>query len=45
MEIIKINIQDVLIIEPHVFKDSRGYSFESSPKENSMRSVSERCRT
>ena len=29
MEIIKTNIPDVLIIEPRVFKDSRGYFFES----------------
>ena len=29
MNIIKINIHDVLIIEPRVFKDSRGYFFES----------------
>lgn len=29
MEIIKTNIPSVLIIEPRVFKDSRGYFFES----------------
>ena len=29
MEIIKTSIDDVLIIEPRVFKDSRGYFFES----------------
>lgn len=29
MEIIKTNVQGVLIIEPHLFKDSRGYFFES----------------
>src|SRR5574344_1321967 len=29
MEIIKTNIHGVLIIEPKVFKDSRGYFFES----------------
>ena len=29
MEIIKTNISGVLIIEPRVFKDSRGYFFES----------------
>ena len=29
MEIRKTNIPSVLIIEPHVFKDSRGYFFES----------------
>ena len=29
MEIIHTNIPGVLIIEPRVFKDSRGYFFES----------------
>ena len=29
MEIIQTNIPCVLIIEPRVFKDSRGYFFES----------------
>ena len=29
MEIIQTNIPGVLIIEPRVFKDSRGYFFES----------------
>lgn len=29
MEIIKTNVQGVLIIEPHLFKNSRGYFFES----------------
>lgn len=29
MEIIKTNIEDVLIIEPNIFGDSRGYFFES----------------
>ena len=29
MEIVKTNIDNVLIIEPRVFKDSRGYFFES----------------
>lgn len=29
MEIIRTNIPDVLIIEPRVFKDARGYFFES----------------
>ena len=34
MEIIKINIDGVLIIEPKVFGDSRGYFFESfNPRE------------
>ena len=29
MEVIQTNIDSVLIIEPRVFKDSRGYFFES----------------
>ena len=29
MEVIQTNIDGVLIIEPRVFKDSRGYFFES----------------
>ena len=29
MEVIKTNIPGVLIIEPRVLKDSRGYFFES----------------
>lgn len=29
MEVIKTNIDGVVIIEPRVFKDSRGYFFES----------------
>ena len=29
MEVIKTNVHGVLIIEPHLFKDSRGYFFES----------------
>ena len=29
MEVIKTNIEGVLIIEPRLFKDSRGYFFES----------------
>lgn len=32
MEIIKTDIEDVIIIEPHTFKDSRGYFFESYSK-------------
>lgn len=27
MEVIKINIDGVLFIEPRLFKDSRGYAF------------------
>ncbi len=29
MDIIQIIIPDVIIIEPRIFKDSRGYSFKS----------------
>lgn len=29
MEIIKTNIEGVVIIEPRIFKDDRGYFFES----------------
>ena len=29
MEIIKTNIEGVVIIEPRIFEDSRGYFFES----------------
>ena len=29
MNIIKTDIEGVLIIEPHLFRDSRGYFFES----------------
>jgi len=29
MNIIKTNIEGVLIIEPHLFRDARGYFFES----------------
>ena len=32
MEVIKTAIDGVLIIEPRVFKDSRGYFFESFSK-------------
>lgn len=32
MNIIKTNIQGVLIIEPRLFRDSRGYFFESFSK-------------
>jgi len=30
MNIIKTNIEGVLIIEPRLFRDARGYLFESS---------------
>lgn len=29
MEVIKTDIEGVLIIEPRLFRDARGYSFES----------------
>ncbi len=29
MKVIKTNIEEVVIIEPHIFKDERGYFFES----------------
>jgi dTDP-4-dehydrorhamnose 3,5-epimerase-like enzyme len=29
MEVIKTDIEDVLIIEPRLFRDARGYFFES----------------
>lgn len=29
MEVIKTNIDGIVIIEPHIFKDERGYFFES----------------
>ena len=32
MEIIKTNIEGVVIIEPRLFKDARGYFFESFSK-------------
>ncbi len=32
MEVIKTNIEGVVIIEPRVFSDSRGYFFESFSK-------------
>lgn len=34
MEVIKTNIEGVVIIEPRIFKDDRGYFFESFLKEN-----------
>ena len=36
MEIIKTSIDGVLIIEPRVFKDSRGYFLESFSQRDSM---------
>ena len=30
MEVIKTDIEDVLIIEPRLFRDARGYFFQSS---------------
>ena len=32
MDIIKTNIEDVLIFEPRLFRDARGYFFESFSK-------------
>ena len=32
MEVIKTDIDGVLIIEPRIFKDARGYFFESSAR-------------
>lgn len=37
MEVIKTAIDGVVIIEPTVFKDARGYFFESFHNVNSMR--------
>ncbi len=34
MNIIKTNINDVIIFEPHIFEDDRGYFFESYNQEN-----------
>ena len=36
MNIIKTNIPGVLIIEPRIFKDSRGYFFENFSQESLM---------
>lgn len=37
MEVIKTDIEGVVIIEPRIFKDARGYFFESFHKENLTR--------
>ena len=29
MEVIKTELEGVVIVEPHIFKDARGYFFES----------------
>lgn len=40
MEVIKTEIEDVVIIEPRLFKDERGYFFESfSQREFDEKSV------
>lgn len=40
MEVIKTEIEDVVIIEPRLFKDERGYFFESfSQREFAKKSV------
>lgn len=39
MEIIKTSIDGVLIIEPRVFKDARGYFLKASHNWNSMRKL------
>ena len=36
MEIIKTNIEGLLIIEPRVFRDQRGYFFESYSERESQ---------
>lgn len=41
MKIIKTEIEGVLIIEPRVFKDSRGYFFESFSNKNFSQKVAE----
>ena len=47
MEVIKTDIEGVVIIEPRIFKDSRGYFFESYSKRNLTRKCapSISCRT
>lgn len=37
MEVIKTAIDGVVIIEPKVFKDARGYFLNLSPRESSKR--------
>lgn len=37
MNVIKTDIKGVVIIEPRVFTDARGYFFESYSKRNLMR--------
>lgn len=37
MEVIKTDIEGVVIIEPRIFKDARGYFFESFHKESLTR--------
>ena len=46
MEVVKTLIEGVVIIEPRLFKDDRGYFFESLTKENLKRKFVKRhlCR-
>lgn len=37
MNIIKTAIEGLVIIEPRLFKDDRGYFFESFPRKNLMK--------
>lgn len=41
MEVIQTNIEDVVIIEPRLFKDDRGYFFESYSERDFNRQVGE----
>lgn len=41
MEVIQTNIEGVVIIEPHLFKDDRGYFFESYSERDFNRQVGE----
>lgn len=41
MELIQTNIEGVVIIEPHLFKDDRGYFFESYSERDFNRQVGE----
>lgn len=41
MEVIQTNIKDVVIIEPRLFKDDRGYFFESYSERDFNKQVSE----
>ncbi len=45
MEIIKTEIDGVLIIEPRLFKDSRGYFFESFSQREFDEKVGVTCKS